>query len=191
MKPEEYERQQKDFLRECIRVIKPSGSIFYNHIDILNKHQTIHPKWVYDFPLKQVILWNRRNTPKLDASYFLPISEYIFWIQKTPNSKVKFNRNKCLFKTNIWNISPAKNNDFPAPFPVELPYNCILATTDENDIILDPYMGSGTTGVACRLLNRKFVGIELNKDFYNQAKNRINHKCVNNIVNDNPKNLLF
>ena len=55
--PKIYEEQQREFISECLRVLKPSGSLFYNHIDILHKHQTIHPKWVYDFPLKQVIVW--------------------------------------------------------------------------------------------------------------------------------------
>lgn len=171
--PDEYEKQQIEFLKECIRVIKPTGSIFYNHIDILHNHQTIHPKWVYEFPVKQIIIWNRKNTPKLDKSYFFPINEYIFWIQKSPKSRVKFNRKLALFNKNIWDINPDKSNSFPAPFPIEIPTNCILTTIDENDIVLDPFMGSGTTGVACKNLNRNFIGIELDKNYFKMAKERI------------------
>lgn len=140
LEPEEYENFQKNVLKECIRILKPSGSIFYNHTDILHKHQTIHPKWVYDFPLKQIIVWNRKNTPKLDKSYFLPVNEYIFWIQKEKTSRVKFNRQKAIYNKNVWDISPDKKNKFPAPFPIELPLNCILTTTDEGDKVLDPFM---------------------------------------------------
>lgn len=140
LEPEEYENFQKNVLKECIRILKPSGSIFYNHTDILHKHQTIHPKWVYDFPLKQIIVWNRKNTPKLDKSYFLPVNEYIFWIQKEKTSRVKFNRQKAIYNKNVWDISPDKENKFPAPFPIELPLNCILTTTDEGDKVLDPFM---------------------------------------------------
>lgn len=140
LEPEEYENFQKNVLKECIRSLKPSGSIFYNHIDILHKHQTIHPKWVYDFPLKQIIVWNRKSTPKLDKSYFLPVNEYIFWIQKEKTSRVKFNRQKAIYSKNVWDISPDKENKFPAPFPIELPLNCILTTTDEGDKVLDPFM---------------------------------------------------
>lgn len=177
--PEDYEKQQRELLKECIRILKPTGSIFYNHIDILHQHQTIHPKWVYDFPLKQIIIWNRKNTPKLDKSYFFPINEYIFWIQKDKKSRVKFDRKKTIFNKNIWDINPDKNNDFPAPFPVELPLNCILATTDKNDIVLDPFMGSGTTGVACKKTNRNFIGIELDENYFNIAKERIENTNVN------------
>lgn len=181
LKPDVYESNQRELLNECIRVLKPTGSIFYNHIDILYKHQTIHPKWVYDFPLKQVIIWNRKNTPKLDKSYFFPINEYVFWIQKDKNARTKFNRKLAMFNKNIWDINPEKNNDFPAPFPVDLPLNCILSTTDEEDLVLDPYMGSGTTGVACKKTNRKFIGIELDENYFNIAKNRIENHNIQSV----------
>ena len=45
-------------------MLKPTGSLFYNHIDILSQHQTIHPKYIYDFPLKQIIIWNRKKYTK-------------------------------------------------------------------------------------------------------------------------------
>lgn len=173
--PDEYEKQQRNFLNECIRIIKSTGSIFYNHIDILYEHQTIHPKYIYDFPLKQIIIWNRKTTPKLDKSYFFPVSEYIFWIQKNKEARTYFNRKECSFQKNIWNITPEKNNTFPAPFPVEIPENCINACCPENGIVLDPYMGSGTTGVACKKLNRNFIGIEINPEYCRMAEKRINN----------------
>lgn len=82
LEPMVYKQQQREVLDELVRIIKPSGSIFYNHIDILSEHNTIHPTYVYDYPLKQIIIWNRGNTPKLDTSYFYPITEYVFWIKK-------------------------------------------------------------------------------------------------------------
>lgn len=173
MQPEDYAEWQRKVLKECIRILKPSGSIFYNHIDILKEHNTIHPLFAYEFPVKQIIVWNRKNTPKLDKSYFFPITEYIFWIKKTKDARVYFDRNNAKFKTNVWNISPDVKNSFPAPFPEELPENCILATTKENDVVLDCFMGSGTTGVACKRLNRNFIGIELDENYFKIAKQRI------------------
>ena len=61
----------------------------------------------------------------------------------------------------------------PASFPVELAQNCILLTTDNNGLILDPFMGSGTTGVACVNTNRNFIGIELDSGYFEIAKKRI------------------
>ena len=173
MKPEDYISWQKKVLNECVRVLKPAGSIFYNHTDILKEHNTIHPLYVYDYPVKQVIVWNRKNTPKLDKSYFFPVTEYIFWIKKTKSARVKFDRKKAKFNSNVWEMSADVGNKFPAPFPLDLPKNCLLACTDEGDTALDMFMGSGTTGVACKELGRNFIGIELDKGYYEMAEQRI------------------
>lgn len=76
---------------------------------------------------------------------------------------------------NIWKISTVKKNIFnhPAPFPEQLAHDHIISWSNENDIVLDCFMGSGTTGVACKNLNRNFVGIELSEEYYNIAKERI------------------
>lgn len=176
VEPLEYDNFQKEVITECLRVLKPTGSLFYNHVPIQKMHQEIFPKYVFEFPLKQIIIWNRKNTPKLDKSYFFPISEYIFWIQKETTSRVKFDRKKALFNKNIWELSPDTKNKFPAPFPLELPLNCILSCTDENDLVLDPFMGSGTTGLACAKTNRRFIGFELNKEYCELAEKRINEE---------------
>lgn len=160
--PEDYIQYHKAVMDELIRVLKDTGSIFYNHTDILSNHQTIYNKWLLEYPIKQIIIWNRKNTPKLDKSYFFPITEYIYWIQKTPSSRTYFDRTKGLFKTNVWDLPPDRKNKHAAPFPIELPTNCILTTTPPNGKVLDPFMGSGTTGKAATLLGFDWIGIELN-----------------------------
>ncbi|MHA1868712.1 MAG: DNA-methyltransferase [Candidatus Heimdallarchaeaceae archaeon] len=173
LQPKDYEKQQIYIIRECLRVLKKSGSLFYNHSDRLHKHQTIHPLWVYQFPLKQILIWDRGNTPKLDKSYFFPITEYIFWIQKTPTSRTYFNRKNVIMNKNIWKMKPDTKNDFPAPFPIELPLNCILSCCPEKGIVLDPYMGSGTTAIACIKSDRYYIGFELSKKYCDMANKRI------------------
>ena len=173
MNPEKYEKWQKQILNKSINLIKEKGSIFYNHIDILREHQTHHPLYVYEFPLKQIIIWNRKNTPKLDKSYFFPVTEYIFWLQKNKKSRTKYNRKKAKFKTNVWEFSCDKNNNHPAPFPIELPTNCILSTTEKGYLVMDPFAGSGTTLVAAEKLNRRWIGVELNPEYCKIAKQRI------------------
>lgn len=76
---------------------------------------------------------------------------------------------------NVWEISPEKNNKtgHPAPFPKKLVEDHIVSWSDEVDTVLDCFMGSGTTGVACINTNRNFIGIELDKDYFNIAKERI------------------
>ena len=75
----------------------------------------------------------------------------------------------------IWNINPAraKKIGHPAPFPTELPQKFINLYTYKNDLILDPFLGSGTTAIAAKLLERNFVGYEIEEEYIEIAKNRL------------------
>lgn len=76
---------------------------------------------------------------------------------------------------NIWDITPARNNktNHPAVFPEQLARDHIISWSNEGDTVLDCFMGSGTTGVACINTNRNFIGIELDDTYFNIAKQRI------------------
>ena len=174
MNPKDYFDWQKEILKECCRVIKEDGSIFYNHSDILSQHNTIHPNYVYEFPLKQVLIWDRHNTPKLDNNYFYPINEYVFWIKKNKASRTKFYKNKLVYNKSILRLSADKKNNHPAPFPLQLPNNFILSCSDEGGVIYDPFMGSGTTAVAAILNKRKWIGSETSNKYIEIANKRIN-----------------
>ena len=79
------------------------------------------------------------------------------------------------YSKSIWRFptASAKKIGHPAPFPVELPSRLIEFYSFQNDIILDPFMGSGTTAVAALNLNRYFLGYEINQDYIDIAKKRI------------------
>ncbi|NLF83465.1 MAG: site-specific DNA-methyltransferase [Candidatus Gastranaerophilales bacterium] len=76
---------------------------------------------------------------------------------------------------NIWNITPARTNNtnHPAVFPEQLAQDHILSWSNERDVVLDPFMGSGTTAKMAKLLNRNFIGIEISKEYFEIAKKRI------------------
>ena len=76
--------------------------------------------------------------------------------------------------SNIWKIKREQNKDHKAAFPQMLVKTIIENFTKENDTILDPFMGSGTTGLVCKYTNRNFVGIELDEKYFNIAKEKIN-----------------
>jgi modification methylase len=171
--PQEYIQQQTDILNQLVRVIKPTGSIFYNHIDILHKHNTIHPSYVYNFNVKQVIVWDRGNTPKLDKSYFLPTTEWIFWIKKDWDSIPYFNKSLATHKKSIWRINKEKNNPHPAPFPEELVENIVKSSCPENGLILDCYNGSGTTAVVAKKNNMDYIGIDISEQYIQMTKDRL------------------
>jgi modification methylase len=173
LEPQEYIKQQKEVLNELVRIIKPTGSIYYNHIDILHKHNTIHPSYVYDYNVKQVIVWDRGNTPKLDKSYFLPTTEWIFWIKKDWDSIPYFNKSLATHKKSIWRINKEKNNPHPAPFPEELIDNIVKSSCPENGLILDCYNGSGTTAVIAKKNNMDYIGIDISEQYIQMTKDRI------------------
>jgi len=80
---------------------------------------------------------------------------------------------------NIWKITPeSRGSDHPAPFPYQLAHDHIISWSNEGDTVLDPFLGSGTTGVACKNLNRNFIGIELNSKYFEIAKERIEKGTV-------------
>lgn len=86
-----------------------------------------------------------------------------------------FNINKEKTDSNIWKFAVAQNKTtHPAVFPYELAYRHILSWTNEGDVVLDPFMGSGTTALACIDLKRKYIGIELNEEYCELIKERIN-----------------
>jgi site-specific DNA-methyltransferase (adenine-specific) len=173
LEPQEYIKQQKEILDELVRIIKPTGSIYYNHIDIFHKHNTIHPSYVYDYNVKQVIVWDRGNTPKLDKSYFLPTTEWLFWIKKSWDAVPYFDKSKCEHKKNIWRINKEKNNPHPAPFPEELVDNIVKSSCPENGLVLDCYNGSGTTAVVAKKNNMDYIGIDISEQYIQMTKDRI------------------
>lgn len=173
LSPDEYVKQQKEVLNELIRVIKPTGSIYYNHIDIFHKHNTIHPSYVYDYNIKQIIVWDRGNTPKLSNTYFLPTTEWVFWIKKSWDAIPYFNKSKCQHKKNIWRINREQDQSHPAPFPEELVENIVKSSCPDGGLILDCYNGSGTTAVVAKKNSMDYIGIEISEQYIQMTKDKI------------------
>ena len=92
------------------------------------------------------------------------------------NGAGTFVRNEYSRRTNLWRISIGKNKEtqgHPAPFPEALANDHIISWSNEGDVVLDPFMGSGTTGKLAILNNRNFIGIELNEEYFKIAERRI------------------
>lgn len=171
MFPEDYEEWQKAVISECIRILKPSGSLFYNHKDIIYKGLIVPPKWVYDFKVRQQIIWDRQSSCMIDPHYFMPANEWIYWIVKD-EKKVFFDKEKSSFRTNIWRMNVDKN-PHPAPFPYIMAANIINCCSKEGDIVYDPFMGSGTTALASIKLGRQYIGSEISEKYIQMANEKI------------------
>ena len=177
MPQEAYETWQTEVLRECLRVLKPTGSIFYNHKDILVNGVIIPPKYVYNFSIHQQIIWNRGSSCANDPHYFQPITEYIYWIVKDPKN-VFFDKSQSAFRQNVWNINFETNTKHPAPFPKLLVGNIIKCCSKEGDLVYDPFMGSGTTALMAALLKRKYIGSEISENYCKMAEKRISEETL-------------
>lgn len=155
-----------------MRVLKPHGSLFYNHKDIIVNGVIVPPKWVYDFKIHQQIIWNRGSSLANDPHYFQPITEYIYWIVKSPKD-VYFDKSQCAFRQNVWNINFEINTEHPAPFPETLVGNIVLGCSKEGDLIYDPFSGSGTVAkMACKM-KRNFIGSEISEKYVKLSNKRI------------------
>lgn len=174
MNPKEYDDWQKNIIDELMRVLKPTGSIMYNHKYSTSNNIVIAPKYVYDYPLHEVIIWDKNSSQAMDNHYFQPCYEQIYWIVKDPK-QFYFNKNKCKHKKNIWRIQQDKNNSHPAPFPLALALNIVSGLCPENGVVYDPFMGSGTTALATVMCGngRKYIGSEISKSYKRLADDRI------------------
>ncbi len=168
MPHEEYVKWQRDCLTAMMRVLREDGAIFNNHKwrvqDGLmqDRHDIIE-----GFPVRQIIIWKRNGGINFNAGYFLPTYEVVYLICK-PDFRLAPKANAL---GDVWYIPQESKNPHPAPFPVELAQRCIESTTGK--IILDPFMGSGTTAIAAEICGRNWIGLEVSKEYCKLARERI------------------
>ena len=166
--PREYVRWQQDILKECFRVIKDDGAIFYNHKYKINNGLLIdHSDILQGLPVRQIIIWKRAGNPFFHDTFFLQVYEVIYMIAK-PKFRLIPHANAV---GDVWDIPQEANTPHPAPFPVEIPRRIIQSTSA--DVVLDPFMGSGSTGVAAKQLGRHYIGFELSPKYCEMARERI------------------
>ena len=121
------------------------------------------------------IVWHKSNPSPMNGQYvYLSGVELAVWFK--PRGRKVFNAH-C--KNTVFNHSNGSRKFHPTQKNIKLFEELVTDNTNENETVLDPFMGSGTTGVACKNLNRNFIGMELDEDYFKIAKERIeNHKVV-------------
>jgi len=175
MTEREYHMWMIDVLNEMYRVIKPTGSIFFNHKPRRHNGKSHLPTDFIsksDTKLYQLIIWNRRNSPNIRNDILVPCTEHIYWLCK---DKPKVFRNNIHpdYRGEVWTIIADRQKDHPAPFPEQLVKNCIMLSTEKGDKVLDPFLGSGTTCVVAKQVDRECIGIEMSKKYYELSQRRI------------------
>lgn len=182
---DEYQKWQIEILNECYRILKPYGSMFYNHKNRIHNGEIITPyQWILQskFKIRQEIIWDRGSTNNVHRCRYLPTTEKIFWLTKS--SKPLFDRKLTTkYKTEVWNFPFEKGTKHPAPFPINLPDNIIdcIQTDNQRLLILDPFMGSGTVALSALKHNCDYIGFEKFQEYIQMSNDRINNHISLNI----------
>jgi site-specific DNA-methyltransferase (adenine-specific) len=189
------------WLEACRRVLKPNGTLWvsgtYHSI-----YQCGHALQALGYHILNDISWFKPNaSPNLSCRFFTASHETIIWARKDKKGKHTFNYETMktkewpddFFKNSgkqmrsvwhipetedIWTVGTPKKDEktfgkHPTQKPLELLKRIVLASTNKGNIILDPFAGSSTTGIAAILNGRKFVGIDTTKDFLELSKKRL------------------
>jgi len=174
----------KEWLSLCKRVMKNNATIWVSG--------TMHIIYIVGFAMQELgfkilndIVWYKKNPPpNISCRYFTHSTEIILWAKKDSKSKHYFNYelmkklNYGRQMKNLWEILPPSTEEkkfgkHPTQKPLALLDRIIKASTKENDLILDLFCGSSTTGVAAVLNNRKYLGIDNNIEYLEISKKRL------------------
>ena len=184
MGAEENHKYNLAWISACKKVLKKDGTIWisgtqHNIFDIGFALQQL------GFKILNMITWEKPNpAPNLSCRYFTHSTELLIWASKSEKSKHTFNydlmreENGGKQMKSVWSFTAPKNSEktfgkHPTQKPVDLLNRIIKASTNEGDVVLDPFLGSGTTAVSCVLTNRKYIGIEKEKEYFELTKKRV------------------
>ena len=197
----QYLKWCNEWIIECKRVLKPNGTFWLNAIN--DSEITIRAFELMNlciknmFKLHDTIIWYRYNQQPSNSNRQLTNQcEYIFMFRHTSDG-IQLNKEQAMiecsdiFKTknvsNVWEVpfnhgkkadksfgrKETKSKWGHSGFPVVIPKACILISTNEGDVVLDPFVGSGTTPVACVETKRQYIGIDMDEHACDIATNRI------------------
>nr|DAJ42466.1 MAG TPA: adenine-specific methyltransferase [Caudoviricetes sp.] len=171
---DEYFEFQDEFINKALQV---SDLMFYNIQMITgNKIALLQLLGKYAKKIKEIIIWNKGyGQPAMKNGVLNSQYEFIIVFQNSKPYNRSFDTAQFGRGTlsNVWDIKRERNKYIKAGFPQELIQNILNNFVPKGSLILDPFMGSGTVGIVCKELGYDFIGIELDKDMFNIAKDRI------------------
>jgi len=197
----EYDEFCFNWLKECKRVLKKNGSIW-----VIGAFQNIYRIGYImqnlGFWILNDIVWSKPNAaPNFAGTRFQNSNETILWCAKDKNSKYTFNYKTMKYLNegkqdkSVWEIGICIGNErlkgmdgkkiHSTQKPEKLLYKIILSSSKPNDIVLDPFFGTGTTGAIAKLLGRRYIGIERDEEYIKHARRRIDEVILeeSNITN--------
>jgi len=163
MPERDYQAEQTVILDRLYRVVKDTGSCWYQHKNRIKQGVSISPyKWIFNtsWLVKQEIVWRNRSQ-NFDKIRFYPMTERLYWLAKSPETKLY----NIVNLHDDWHIEPVgSGGEHTRAFPDEL-VNNVLICFPQSELILDPFLGSGTTAYCAKKLGRKCIGIEIEEKY--------------------------
>ena len=180
---DDIDKFNQEWINQCKPLLKDNGTIWVcgTYHNIFSVEKCLKNA---GFKIINIITWQKSDpTPTWGNLHFNFSSEYIIWAKKTPVANHYFNYelmkqlNGGKLMPDVWKLPTVglwekTCGKHPTQKPLQLLYRIILASTKVGEIILDPFAGSSTTGIAANLLGRKFIGIEQDEDFLLLGKKR-------------------
>ena len=180
---DDIDKFNQEWINQCKPLLKDNGTIWVcgTYHNIFSVEKCLRNA---GFRIINIITWQKSDpTPTWGNLHFNFSSEYIIWAKKTPVANHYFNYelmkqlNGGKLMPDVWRLPTVglwekTCGKHPTQKPLRLLYRIILASTKVGEIILDPFAGSSTTGIAANLLGRKFIGIEQDEDFLLLGKKR-------------------
>jgi DNA modification methylase len=123
---------------------------------------------IVHLPVRQIIVWDRGSGFNFMCGAYVPMHE---WIVLCAKESWTLRDKSASGAGDVWRVTPTRDADHPASFPLALPTTALETSAAQS--IIDPFMGGGTTGVACAKLGRRFTGIELEQRYFDVACERI------------------
>jgi len=196
---QEYRIFLKKVWREVYRVLVPGGRACINIANLGRRpYLPLHIYIIEDmlelgFLMRGEVIWDKASSSSPSTAwgswrsasnptlrdvheYILIFSKYAFSRKNTNKIKSTISREEFLeFTKSVWKFDaePAKKVRHPAPFPIELPYRLIQLYTFEEEVVLDPFIGSGQAAIAAIKTNRRYIGYEIDKKYVRLAESRI------------------
>ena len=165
----EYEDWQRKVVAMCWDALSETGAIFYNHKPRPWKGEVWLPTRLNpDLPLRQIITWVRAGGFNFAPTHYVPTYE---WIMVLAKKEWRLRSQGASGVGDVWQVPQDSNTDHPAPFPVSLPARAIESAAPK--LVLDPFMGSGTTLVAAKAAGVEAIGIEKSELYCDLAIKRL------------------
>lgn len=166
----------EEWVDDFIRILKPTGNIFaFTSYNLLGKWHTIFDPLFDTF---QFMVWHKTNpVPKIRKAGFLNSCELIVCVWNrghTWNFTNQKDMHNFIESPICMGSERLKNPKHPTQKPLKILYHIIKIASNENDLVFDPFMGVGSTGVASLELNRRFLGVEIDEIYFKAAKERLN-----------------